>query len=158
MKVRILNAAALLALAAVLLTGCVKKDYKPLDADSFDRKIRAKGAVTEIYTGADAPAAAAQNAITRIEFRNEEKGWEGTFCEFASASDARDFFESVIDAADPSTIYDPGGNYSSFSFSGTNGTYWNVEIVGNTFLGIGYQKDDAAAKDAVNKLLTSLGY
>ncbi len=158
MKNRILRAAALIALAASLLTGCVKKDYKPLDAESFDRKIRAKGAVTEVYTGADAPAAAAQNAVTRIEFRNEEAGWEGTYCEFAGASEARSFFNSVMDAADPDTCYDPGGNYASFAFSGANRTYWKVEVVGNTFLGIGYREDDAAAKDAVSKLLTSLGY
>ena len=158
MKARILGAAVLLALSVMLLNGCVKKDYKPLDAEQFDRKIRAKGAVTEIYTGADAPVAAARSAVTRIEFHNADAGWEGTYYEFSSDDDARSFFNSLMDAADPDMCFDPGGNYASFDFSGANGICWRAKVVGNTFLGIGYQEDDAAAKDAVNKLLTSLGY
>lgn len=161
MSFRFFRAAACLLLATLLLlSACGKKDkdYKPIGTAAFDEKIRAHGAVTEVYTGSAAPAAAAQAAVGRVEFRSESGGWEGTYCEFLTLSEAREFFDAVSSSADAGTLDDPGGTYAAFSFTGTNDTVFRIEIVGNTFLGIGYPKDDKAAKAAVEEILKDLGY
>ena len=147
-------------LAVLLLAGCVKTKYTPLNAQDFTKKAERSGAVTQAASDGDAFSADhPESLVARVFFANSDKGWSGAFWEFDSDAAAAACFSRLFAAYQPMQTFSPGDEYARFEVTLDDGAQPIVKVVRvrGTVLLLSCA-DNEISRDAAAKLLVTLRY
>ena len=154
MNKRISLMVLVITLGAILLTGCFSKIG--ITAEDFKTTMEGMG-----YTIVDATSQFSSSAVNKVYLAVDEgQDYQIEFFELGNVNDAVSSYNTNV-----SKMENAKGNISSSSsISGTNfdkktqtsnGTYWVVSRIDNTFV---YVEVDEEYKTAVKSVLEQIGY